>query len=181
MVEKTRSERESTVKEGAQAAQEKAQQVARKTESRAKEMTSKAEHEAKTMLEQRKGQMASELNSVAQAFRETGGQLRQQDRTGVAQYSDRVADQVERFSGYLENKDVDAVVRDAENFARRQPELFLGAAFGAGLLVARFFKSSDQARQMGDGGRRMQTTSNYPARSPRSLPERDATPSIGNR
>ncbi|MFW6184046.1 MAG: hypothetical protein ACOC8X_09635 [Chloroflexota bacterium] len=185
MVEHSRSQTDPTVTEGSQEAKEKAQQVARETKARAEElgsqaqrqaqeMTAKAENQARSMLDQRKGQMASELNAVAQAFRETGGQLRQQDRRSVAQYSDRVADEVERFSGYLQQKDVDAVVHDAEEFARRQPEVFLGAAFGVGLLVARFFKSSSQGQQpMGDEWRQSESAS--------YLPQRDTTPTLRNR
>lgn len=192
MADTTRSETESKVKESAHEAQQKAQQIVERTESKARELgdeaqqraqeaTRKAEYQAKSMLEERKGQMATELDTVAQAFRETGGHLRQQNRTQVAQYSDRVAQQVERVSGYLQNQDVDAVVRDAEDFARRQPELFLGAAFGVGLLAARFFKSSSERSQQMGGGRRSESANYLPSRSPRSLPERDDTPSLRNR
>ena len=34
------------------------------------------------------------------------------------------------------------MARDLESFARRNPAIFIGAAFGVGFLVARFLKST---------------------------------------
>jgi hypothetical protein len=49
------------------------------------------------------------------------------------------------------------VVRDAENYARREPLIFLGAAFAVGFIAARFLKASspgsDYAREYGTNGR----------------------------
>jgi hypothetical protein len=51
---------------------------------------------------------------------------------------------------YLHGKDLDRIVGDVEHFARSQPLMFIGGAFGLGLLAARFLKSTPQAA-MGDG------------------------------
>ena len=38
--------------------------------------------------------------------------------------------------------DAQEIVRDVERFARRRPMLYLGAAFGLGIFLARFLRAS---------------------------------------
>ena len=64
-------------------------------------------------------------------------------------YVEKAADQIERFSGQLRQKDVSELLSDAQRFARQRPAVFIGAAFTAGVLAARFLKSSNQ----GNGAR----------------------------
>jgi predicted AlkP superfamily pyrophosphatase or phosphodiesterase len=87
-----------------------------------------------------------------------------------ARYSNQVADRVERASTYLEEHDLDELMVEAEDFARRQPELFIGGAFTLGLLAARFLKSS--ASSLDDTRR-----SNLPERS-RPTAVTSYTPSV---
>jgi hypothetical protein len=98
------------------------------------------------MVNTRKEEAAEQLDGIANAFRETGNQLRNQNNDAIARYTDSMADQVERFADYLHNGDYGRFLSDAERLARRQPELFLGGAFTLGLLAARFFKSSAPQR-----------------------------------
>jgi hypothetical protein len=101
--------------------------------------------QATTRLEGQKSTAAEGIGTVAQAIRGTGDQLRDREQGGIARYVDRAADQLEQFAGYLGGRDVRELVRDAEQFARREPALFLGGAFTLGLFAARFLKSSGQA------------------------------------
>jgi hypothetical protein len=131
----------------AEQVQQKASQVMDQAQSQAKEMASQAQQQAKSMLSTRKDQTTEQLDHLAQAFRQTGEQLRDQDGETVAAYTERMASQIDRLANYLDDKSIDEILDDTENFARRQPELFLGAAFAVGLLAARFLKSSSQRRQ----------------------------------
>jgi hypothetical protein len=79
---------------------------------------------------------------VAQAVRATTRELRGQQHGALAEYVERAADQLDRFSDRLENKDVGELYRDAQAMARRRPMMFIGTAFAIGLVGARFFKSS---------------------------------------
>jgi hypothetical protein len=96
-------------------------------------------------LDTQKSKAAEGLGSVAQALRQTSDDLRRKDEGPIHQYVASAADQVERFSGYLRSKNVNEMVSEVEDFARRQPALFLGSAFLLGLLGARFLKSSGQS------------------------------------
>jgi hypothetical protein len=93
-------------------------------------------------LEEQKTAASSGIGTVAHAFRQTGKSLRGQEQEGVAQYIDQAADRLEQFSHYLGERDLGELARDAEQFARREPALFLGGAFAIGMLAARFLKSS---------------------------------------
>ena len=79
---------------------------------------------------------------VAQALRQTGQQVREQDQGAVAQYIDGAADQLERISDQLQTQDLGQLVEATERFARRQPVLFVGSALAVGFLATRFLRSS---------------------------------------
>lgn len=101
-----------------------------------------ARSQALSQLEQQKQRASGGLGNVAQALRQTGEQLRQQEHSPLAQYADRAAVVVERASGYLDHHDARQLINEVERFARSQPALFLGGAFTLGLFAARFLKSS---------------------------------------
>lgn len=139
-----------TAKDAADEVQQKAGEITRQAKSQAVEISEEAKVQAKSMLEDRKEMAARELGSVAEALRETSASLREQDQRMFAQYSNRVADSVERASSYLESHNLEDLIHDSEDFARRQPELFIGGAFTLGLLAARFLKASSPSRSSRD-------------------------------
>jgi hypothetical protein len=116
----------------------------------AKRVKDEAQQQVSSVVSENKTRAADEVGSVAQAFRETGKRLREEDHGAVAQYADQFGDQVERVAGYLRDKDMGAMIGDLENMARRQPALFIGGAVAVGLLASRFLKSS--ASSMSRGG-----------------------------
>ena len=128
-------------------AQSQMQDVAQQTKEQARELADQAQTQAKSAVASRKNQAVNELGSVAQAFRQSSNQLRQQDQDALAQYTDQVAHQLDRVTGYLDDRGVDDLLEDVEGFARRQPEVFIGGAFALGLAAARFFKSSAERRR----------------------------------
>jgi len=109
-------------------------------------VASKAGNTVASRLDKQKERAAEGLGNVAQALRQTSEQLRSQSQqVPVDEYVSSAADQIERFSGYVRDKSVRDMVGGVEQFARRQPGLFLGGAFVLGLLGARFLKSSAQS------------------------------------
>lgn len=97
---------------------------------------------ATAQLSSQKDKATEGLGSVASAVRQTTQTLRDQHHDTVAQYVEQAADQIERFSQRLKQKDVTELLDDAQRLARRQPALFVGGAFAIGLVAARFLKSS---------------------------------------
>ena len=131
----------------AQQAKEQAKNLA----SEAKDQTLKAAEQARDQMQElvgrQKDQAAQRLGTVAEALREAGRKLQEGDGgENFALYTDRAAQQVERLSRYLRDKELRDFVRDTETFARRRPEVFLGGTFLAGLMLARFLKSSAPER-----------------------------------
>jgi len=136
----------STTQANSQQAIDQAKQTASDLTDQAKQQAGQLADQAKeqvtTRLSSQKDRAADSLGSVANALRQTGQQLRDQDQVGITQYVDQAADQIERFSSYVQNRDLPEIMNEVERFARRQPTLFLGGAFVLGLLGARFLKSS---------------------------------------
>lgn len=139
-------------------ARETVSEVAEQAKQQTRELTDTAKEEALSMVESRKSQVTSELHNIAQAFRTSGKELENRSEAPVAHYANTIADRLEDASQYLSGRSVDDLLADAEDFARNQPELFLGGAFGVGLLISRFFKSSGRDYYEGNGG------SYYPSR-----------------
>jgi hypothetical protein len=97
---------------------------------------------AAAQLNSQKEKATQGLGSVASAVRESTQNLRSQQHDVAARYVEQAADQIERFSQRLREKDVTELLSDAQQLARRRPALFVGAAFAIGVLGARFLKSS---------------------------------------
>lgn len=120
----------------------------------AKQAASEVAEQAKDLVSQKVTEQASrsagDIQRVAEVLRQSKRDL---GDNMAAPYVDKAADQLERFSRFLEDANPADVVRDVERFARREPLLFLGGAFALGLLGARFLKSS--ARRSNSEGLRV--------------------------
>lgn len=107
-------------------------------------MMSKVREKATAQLTSQKDKATSGLGTVAQAVRQSTQQLRNEQHDTLAGYVESAADQIDRLSRKLRDKDVGELFRDAQALARRQPAVFIGSAFALGLLGARFLKSSSR-------------------------------------
>jgi ElaB/YqjD/DUF883 family membrane-anchored ribosome-binding protein len=141
------------------AAKDKIQQLA----SQARET---AGQQAESRFSDGKTRATQTLGTVAQTLKSSSQQLRDQKQDAIGKYADQAASKIEEISHYLENATLNDVATRVENFARREPALFIGSAVALGFIGARFLKSSrrdlqggaqmrqgfDQsARPMGDG------------------------------
>lgn len=112
-----------------------------------------AAEKATAKIEEHKSNLSSGLSGIADSIREVGKNLSAGKEQNVvteaaAKYGESIAAKIEGASGYFEKQDLKAIVRDLEFFARRQPAVFIGASFVAGLLAARFLKSSGSAHSI---------------------------------
>jgi hypothetical protein len=102
-----------------------------------------ARDRAGSSLSEGRRQAAEQIGGIGGALHRTGEQLRNEDQARFADLADTVGRQIDRAADYLRDSDGRRIARDIESLARRQPALVFAAAFGLGLVAARFLKSSD--------------------------------------
>src|SRR5215217_6269845 len=101
-----------------------------------------ARQQATSQISTQQQRVAGTLNTVASALHDASREMRKQDETAIADYVDTAASQVEHFADMLREQDLEQLMNTTAQFARRQPALFLGAAFALGFAATRFIKSS---------------------------------------
>jgi hypothetical protein len=127
-------EEEFTVQDTGQA-QEKAREAAGQAKGRLKEQVDQRSTDAGRQITT----MGSDVRSVAE-------QLRTQGKDTPARYAEQAADRVERTGQWLENADGDQILRDVEDFARRNPWAVAAGGLVLGLAASRFLKASSSER-----------------------------------
>ena len=121
----------------------KAKGLASAAKGHTKRVAEQARDRVEDLVVRQKDGMVDSLGSVAEALRQTALTLEEGNLdANFGRYAARAARQVDRLSNYLRDSDLRDLARDTADFARRRPELFLGGAFVAGLVLARFLKSS---------------------------------------
>lgn len=123
------------VQQQAQVAQEKVQEGAETVRARMREQ-----------VDQRSTQAGGQVRSTAQALRSTSERLREEGQDGPARATERAADQAEKVGSWLEESDADRILRDVEDFGRRQPLAVAAIGLAAGIAAARFLKASSRTR-----------------------------------
>src|SRR5215217_9525117 len=101
-----------------------------------------ARPQATSQLGTQQQRLAGTLTTVATALHQASREMRNQDEGPIADYVDTAANQVEQFANTLREQDLEQLMTTTAQFARRQPALFLGAAFALGFAATRFIKSS---------------------------------------
>ena len=105
---------------------------------------------ATEQLSTQKERATTGLDAVAEAVRQSTGPLREQQHDALAGYVESAANQIDRLSQRLREKEVVELVNDAQRLARRRPAVFIGSAFMLGLITARFFRSSPREDEYGE-------------------------------
>jgi hypothetical protein len=113
------------------------------------DMANRVKESGRTMFDQKKETAVGQVDNVANAIRSTASHLQEEGQPQVARYIGMVADQLESFSGRLRDKDLDSLIGDAQNVARRSPTTFFVGAVAAGFVLARFLKSSTDGYEAG--------------------------------
>ena len=111
----------------------------------AKNSFRQARDSATSSLTQSRQKAAERIDGIATAIRKTSDHLRSENEPRVADLTRSLAEQAERLASYLRDRDFRAVQADLQDFARQRPAIALGAALAAGMLAARFFKSSQRS------------------------------------
>lgn len=110
----------------------------------AKDKAGTAKVQLESMADAGKDRVAGQLGSVAQALRSAGrgeGSDGAEGAAIVSRYASRVGDEIERASRYLREHAATDLLHEVERAARREPLIFLGGAFVAGIALGRLLKS----------------------------------------
>ncbi len=154
-------------------AKEKVQETAEQVQQKAIEVKGQASDRVRRELDTHSTEAGTQLSQTAAAMRRTGDQLREEGEETPAKVVTAVADRAERLGGYMKGADADQMIRDVENFARRQPLLFAFGGATLGFLASRFMKASSSGRYQSGGG-----SSSYQSGS-RSSSGQARRPSVG--
>jgi len=114
----------------------------------AREIVSGAESKLRTAAEEQKVAGAGRVSAIAGAIRRTADEL-EGELPQAAQYVRGAAIEVQNLSDAVRQRDINVLLRDVQDFARRQPAAFLGASVLAGFVAVRFLKTSSQSAARG--------------------------------
>jgi len=105
-----------------------------------KDFAAKASEKVASAVEEQKAAGADFVRGMAGSIRRAASEFSQIPQ--AAQYMRLAADQVDSASDAFRRRDLNQLVSDVRDFARRQPTAFFGAAILAGFAVVRFFRSN---------------------------------------
>jgi hypothetical protein len=114
---------------------------------RAHGLVDDAKERAQAVAGEQKNLAAERLTGFATALRHASSDLDEQGQSVVSGVVRQAADGLEHVSDAMRRNDVDDLVGNIEDFARRQPAVFIGSAVLAGFGLARFMKSSSERRR----------------------------------
>jgi hypothetical protein len=132
--------------------QEKVQETAQQMQDKAVELKGQAGGRVRSQIDTRTTEAGTQLRTTASAMRRTGQSLRQEGNQTEAKLIDGVADRAERLGEYMTNVDADRLLRDVEDFGRKQPWLLAFGGATIGFFASRFIRASSGQRFASGGG-----------------------------
>jgi hypothetical protein len=151
-----------TTQGGSQSAREALEDHAEQVTQKAKQVGGTVQDSVREQVDTRSTQAGEQVGSVSDAMRNMGEQLRSQGNDLPAQLAHQAADRAEQLGRYLREADADQILRDVEDFGRRQPWVMAAAGLALGVAAARFIKASGRRRYEADGyGESAVTTRDY--------------------
>lgn len=154
----TRSSERKSERDGRDRTREAAEQV-RET---ARDLTGQAKQKARAKGEEQKARATDEIQMLATALHEAGSKLDREDMASGG-FIHAAAERLDDLSTRLDRRDVDGLIREGRQWARRHPTAFLGSAVAAGFLASRFLKASadDEAEWDDDSSNTPSDVSGY--------------------
>ena len=106
----------------------------------AKEVASDAGEKLRATVTEQKAAGADYVGNVANIIRRTAYEF-DSDIPQAGHYIRKAAAQLENVSDAMRNRDMSEIVGNVQDFARKQPTAFFGAAVLLGFAAVRFLKS----------------------------------------
>jgi hypothetical protein len=127
-------------------AREKAQEVGAQAKEKAQEAGVQARSRVRDEVDRRSTQAGEQAGSTAQALRGASGKLREDGNEPIARGLEQVADRVERAGGWLRDSDGDSILREVEDFGRRNSLAVMAGGLAIGFAASRLLKASSRNR-----------------------------------
>ena len=132
---------------------------------KAQEGAQQAKRTVRDQVDQRSTAAGERVGSTAGDIRSVGEELRRQGKDQPARLADQAAERAESLGNYLQRSDGDTILRDIEDFGRRQPWTVIAGGLALGFAASRFLKASSERRAY-TPSRDLTTTSATPRRAP---------------
>jgi hypothetical protein len=132
--------------------QGKGQEVADKAQQQVGEATGRAREQVRDQVSRRSSEAGERVQSTAADVRSVADELRRQGKDAPAKYAEQAAEKAERLGGYLHDADGDRILRDVEDFGRRNPWAVAAGGLALGFVASRLLKASSSERYRSAGG-----------------------------
>jgi hypothetical protein len=119
-------------------------------------LLSMARGRLRTELNARKNLVSDTLDGVADTVRRVGEPLGEHS-TSLGGYADQAAGRLKDLAAGLRERDVAELADEVAVFARRYPGAFVAGGFVAGVVTARFLRSTAPDASSGPGAERTRT------------------------
>ena len=113
---------------------------------KAQEGAQQAKRTVRDQVDQRSTEAGERVGSTAQDIRSVGEELRRQGKDQPAKLAEQAAQRAESLGHYLQRSDGDTILRDIEDFGRRQPWTVIAGGLAVGFAASRFLKASSERR-----------------------------------
>src|SRR3954470_2096916 len=122
------------------------EQAKEKAQETAQQAAGKAKNRVSEQVDQRSTEAGHRVSSMAQDARSVADELRNQGKDQPAKLAEQAAQRAESLGDYLKSSDGDTILRDVEDFGRRQPWAVIAGGIALGFAASRFLKASSSRR-----------------------------------
>lgn len=122
---------------------------------KAKEVAGQAKGRLREQVDQRSTQAGEQLSSAAEDVRSVAQELRTQGKDTPARYAEQAAQRAQQVGQRLQDASGDELLREVEDFARKNPWAVAAGGLVLGLAASRMLKASSTQRyrsSMQNGG-----------------------------
>lgn len=143
----------STAESAVDQARAKASEAGAQAKEKAQETKTQARDRVRSEVDRRSTEAGEQAGSAAHALRRASDQLRQDGNEPIARGMQQVAERVERTGSWLREADGDRILREAEDFGRRNPLAVVAGGIALGFVASRLLKASSRNRyEQSSGG-----------------------------
>lgn len=132
--------------ESGSAVGEKVDQAKETVAEQAGEVKERGRNVAMEQLDERSTQVGEQVGTATRTLRSVANQSRMEGNHQQARMAEAAAERGERLSNYLVEADGQRMLREAEDFARREPWVVVAAGLAVGFVLARSLKASSSTR-----------------------------------